>query len=77
MAASKSGACDNNLTFNIFSHVCGCMFECAWPIRDLTRTDSPIYDVKAHKSCLNVIDGCGGQNIGAWNFIGEWIEKCV
>lgn len=33
-------------------------------IWDLTRTDRPIYDVKAHKSCLNVIDGCGGQNIG-------------
>jgi WD40 repeat protein len=33
-------------------------------IWDLNRTDSPIYSVQAHAACVNVVDGCGGQNIG-------------
>ena len=58
----------------------------AWTIRDLSRTDSPIYDVKAHKSCLNVMDGCGGQNIGAlscvalimvYRYCGGDLDTCV
>ncbi|CAE7941274.1 Wdr92, partial [Symbiodinium sp. KB8] len=33
-------------------------------IWDLEKTESPIYSVKAHKSLINQIDGCGGLGIG-------------
>eukprot|EP00500_Bicosoecida_sp_ms1_P007240 CAMPEP_0203824502 /NCGR_PEP_ID=MMETSP0115-20131106/51911_1 /ASSEMBLY_ACC=CAM_ASM_000227 /TAXON_ID=33651 /ORGANISM="Bicosoecid sp, Strain ms1" /LENGTH=358 /DNA_ID=CAMNT_0050733541 /DNA_START=188 /DNA_END=1264 /DNA_ORIENTATION=- len=33
-------------------------------IWDLERTDVPVYQVQAHKSILNSIDGCGGLGIG-------------
>lgn len=33
-------------------------------IWDVERPKVPIYSVKAHKSIINVVDGCGGVNIG-------------
>lgn len=32
--------------------------------RDLEKSDTPVYAAQAHKSIVNAIDGCGGQNIG-------------
>ncbi|KAH7462475.1 hypothetical protein KRP22_004896 [Phytophthora ramorum] len=32
---------------------------------DLERADVPVYSAQAHKSIVNAIDGCGGQNIGS------------
>jgi hypothetical protein len=39
------------------------MFRCGGG-RDLERMDTPLYSVKAHKSIVNNIDGCGGLRIG-------------
>jgi len=33
-------------------------------IWDLNRLDTPVYEVKAHESMINCIDGVGGLNIG-------------
>ncbi|EEY66788.1 WD domain-containing protein, putative [Phytophthora infestans T30-4] len=32
---------------------------------DLERAEVPVYSAQAHKSIVNAIDGCGGQNIGS------------
>ncbi|POM77851.1 Glycoside hydrolase 31 [Phytophthora palmivora] len=32
---------------------------------DLEKPDVPVYSAQAHKSIVNAIDGCGGQNIGS------------